>query len=195
MKVLSQDNLTKVFKVVKGWIDTAKSALTTEINKKANSADVYTKTQVNTELGKKANSADVYTKTETAQQISSYATTNKLITESQAKALVQQIVDGAPEAYDTLKELAMAIDNDDSAAAGIIQQIAALRTSLGQKVNSSTFMSELGKKANSADVYPKTQTYTRGEIDDKPDTKLNSSDITALTDAEIDTIAASALAS
>ena len=109
MKVLSQDNLTKVFKVVKGWIDTAKSALTTEINKKANSADVYTKT-------------------ETAQQISSYATTNKLITESQAKALVQQIVDGAPEAYDTLKELAMAIDNDDSAAAGIIQQIAALHT-------------------------------------------------------------------
>lgn len=43
-----------------------------------------------------------------------------------------RLIGQAPEALDTLEELARALDNDDSAAAGIIQQIAALRSELAQ---------------------------------------------------------------
>ena len=43
-----------------------------------------------------------------------------------------RLIGQAPAALDTLEELARALDNEDSAAAGVIQQITALRTELSQ---------------------------------------------------------------
>ena len=68
------------------------------------------------------------------QTISQYLTDNSYQTETQVTTAINnaigKVVGAAPEAYDTLVEIAKALDNNDSAAAGIVQQIAALRTDL-----------------------------------------------------------------
>ena len=53
-----------------------KSEVDTALSNKANAADVYTKSEVDTALSNKANVADVYTKTEINNTLSSYQTKN-----------------------------------------------------------------------------------------------------------------------
>jgi len=74
--------------------------LETEINKKAN------KTYVDTELNKKYNKDEVFNKQEVLQKI-------------------QDIIGAAPEALDTLEELARALDNDPNFATNIINLLSA----------------------------------------------------------------------
>jgi len=61
--------------------------------------------------------------------------------------LISGLVNGAPQALDTLNELSAALGNDANFAATITQQLA--------------------NKANSADVYTKSQTYNKDEVDAK----------------------------
>ena len=61
--------------------------------------------------------------------------------------LISGLINGAPQALDTLKELSAALGNDANFAATITNQLA--------------------NKANSADVYTKSQTYSKGEVDAK----------------------------
>lgn len=79
---------------------------------------------------------------QTASEVESIASTK-------AAEKVAEIVDGAPEDFDTLKEIAQALSDNDDAVASIV--------------------TTLGTKANSADVYTKTEienTYaTKSEIE------------------------------
>jgi len=59
--------------------------------------------------------------------------------------LISGLVNGAPQALDTLNELSAALGNDANFAATITQQLA--------------------NKANSSDVYTKSQTYSKSEVD------------------------------
>ena len=52
-------------------------------------------------------------------------------TQSYVNTQISNIVNNAPEAFDTLKEIADVIDNDQSVSGGIIQQIAAIKAGLG----------------------------------------------------------------
>lgn len=52
-------------------------------------------------------------------------------TQSYVNTQINNIVNNAPEAFDTLKEIADAIDNNQSVSGGIIQQIAAIKSGLG----------------------------------------------------------------
>lgn len=125
---------------------------------KANAADVYTQGQVDGLLSAKADSSTVYTKSQTDSAISTK---------------VAEIVDAAPEALNTLNELAAALGNDPNFAATISAQI-------GSKANSSdvytttqtnqAISSAIASKANSADV------YTKSAIDTALSAKANTSD-------------------
>ena len=65
---------------------------------------------------------------------------------------ITRVIGQAPEALDTLEELARALDNDDSAAAGVIQKITALHT-------------ELSLTRATVDTLANAEPYTSDDID------------------------------
>lgn len=98
----------------KGLIsDTEKAQIatnTTNISKKANSADVYTKSQVDTALSSKANSADVYTKTQMDTSLSAKANASSVYTKTQIDTSLASKMDASKisvlttAAYEALPE-------------------------------------------------------------------------------------------
>ena len=92
--------------------------------------DYYTKSEIDTKLSSKAN------KTTT---LSGYGITDAY-TKTQVDKKVSDLVNSAPETLDTLNELANALGNDSNFATTIATQI--------------------GNKANSSDVYNKSETDT-----------------------------------
>lgn len=59
-----------------------KSQVDTKVDAKANSADVYTKAEVDTKVGAKANSSDVYTKAEVDTKLGAKANSSDVYTKS-----------------------------------------------------------------------------------------------------------------
>lgn len=68
-------------------------------------------------------------------KVSELENDSKFQTEAQVNARIESLLDGAPEAFDTLKEIAAVLNEDEGATASILTTIAS--------------------KANSADVYTK----------------------------------------
>lgn len=158
----------------------SQNAVTSALSTKANSADVYTKTESNTTFLSKNEASSTYLTQSSAQ--TTYATQSSVnsisnsITNinnsidainqeiglgntgdtSSSNPIIRQddltdyatktyvgdeisaLVNGAPETLDTLKELADALGNNENSV--------------------TTITTELGKKANSTDVYTKTET-------------------------------------
>lgn len=98
------------------------------------------------------------TKLSELQNDSNYQTENEVNTIVSDK--IKEIVGDAPEAYDTLKEIADALSDNDNAVSAIVNT--------------------LSEKANSEDVYTKT------EINNKIDDIEN--DFVALTNEEIEDV-------
>lgn len=84
--------------------------------------------------------------------------TDKVALKTDVQSAISDLVGGAPEALDTLNEIATALGNDANLSA--------------------TLTTEIGKKANSADVYTKTTADS---------TFVKSANLGALTTAEINT--------
>ena len=134
--------------------ETTVPGLEAEITKKANSADVYTKTEVNNitgtvEEGKtivqmiaEAKTAATYDDEEVRGLISDNAdaiailngdaetegsvlNTAKVEAESAAKAKVEELVGAAPEALDTLEEIAKWIAEDETGTTALVDRVAA----------------------------------------------------------------------
>ena len=147
--------------------ETTIPGLNTEIGKKANAADVYTKTEVGTiaegktlvEMIADAKSEASYD--DTAIKASIKANTDALailnggadvagsviaIANAQAKAEVAAIVGAAPEAMDTLEEVANWIANDQSGAAAMAKDIAANKTAINAINNETTGILAVAKK-------------------------------------------------
>lgn len=165
----------------------SQNAVTSALSTKANSADVYTKTESNTTFLSKTDANSTYLTQSSAQNTyatqtdvnnisSSVTNINSSITNindsidainqeiglgntgdtSSSNPIIRQddltdyatktyvndgisaLVNGAPETLDTLKELADALGNNENSV--------------------TTITTELGKKANSVDVYTKTET-------------------------------------
>lgn len=178
IKYVGNSGLTTVFSITKGWDNTvlqnAKNYTDTEIGKlptysagtgisidangkisATGDADVdpsalpkASKTQIGAvKIGTgvdvdadgviSVSHPDVYTKTEADGKFQTEAQVNA-IAEQKAADKIAALVDGAPESLDTLKEIADTLNKDTEG--GVVNAI----------------MTEVGKKANSADVYTKT---------------------------------------
>ena len=130
-----------------------------EIAKKANSADVYTKTEVGTiaegktlvQMIEEAQSAATYDDTQIKADIKTNADAIALLNgdvntagsvKAEAKAAadiaIATVVDSAPEAMNTLKEVADWIANDESGAAAMAKSIAANATAIDAINNETT---------------------------------------------------------
>ena len=134
------------------------SKVSSAVASKANAADVYTQGQVDGLLSTKADASNVYTKTQTDNAISTK---------------VAEIVDAAPEALNTLNELAAALGNDPNFAATISAQIGAKANSSEVYTTTQTdqaISSAVASKANSSDV------YTKSAVDSALSAKANTSD-------------------
>ena len=82
--------------------------------------------QLKEDINNKANASDVYTKTETD---------NKIISK------VAEIVAGAPEDFDTLKEMSDWIASHENSAAEMNSEIQALKTGMVSKVDTTSIPS------------------------------------------------------
>ena len=147
--------------------ETTIPGLNIEIGKKANATDVYTKTEIGTiaegktlvEMIADAKSEASYD--DTAIKASIKANTDALailngdagtagsviaIANAQAKAEVAAIVGAAPEAMDTLEEVANWIANDQTGAAAMAADIAANKTAIEAINNETTGILAVAKK-------------------------------------------------
>ena len=136
-----KENLKKLMKYSKDTF-----ANKTEINEK-----FYTKEQIDTmlESGSGGTGGDYYTKSEIDTKLNSKANKTTTLsgygitdayTKTQVDKKVSDLVNSAPETLDTLNELASALGDDPNFATTIATQI--------------------GNKANSSDVYNKSETDT-----------------------------------
>lgn len=140
------------------------TTMTTSLAGKANSADVYTKSQVDGLIAdvnnlNANNLLGYYTKQETeayvADSLSDYYTgtvieaklsSNLTSAQTYINNRLSSLVGAAPSTLDTLEELASAFSTNASAITAI--------------------NSAITNKANSSDVYLKTQTYSKSEVND-----------------------------
>lgn len=145
--------------------------LNTEIGKKANSADVYTKSEINAITGTLEEGKSLVQMIEEAKSEASYDDTSiKALIKSNtdaitvlngdvnttgsvakiaadaAKAEVAIVVGAAPEAMDTLEEVALWIANDKSGAAAMANDIAANKTAIAAINNETTGILAVSKK-------------------------------------------------
>lgn len=145
--------------------------LNTEIGKKANSADVYTKSEINTITGTLEEGKSLVQMIEEAKSEASYDDTSiraliqsntdaitvlngdvnttgsvAKIAADAAKAEVAIVVGAAPEAMDTLEEVALWIANDKSGAAAMANDIAANKTAIAAINNETTGILAVSKK-------------------------------------------------
>ena len=131
--------------------DTTIPAINAEINKKANSADVYTKTEVGAiaegktliqmieDAQKAATYDDTAIKASIKQNADAIAILNgdsetagsvAKIAADAAKAEVAAVVDSAPEALNTLKEIATWISEDETATEALVSRVTANETAI-----------------------------------------------------------------
>lgn len=161
---------------------------------KADTDDVYSKTEVNTLLSGKADSDTVYSKTETDTLLADKADTSDLGDLAYLdSADYQTQVTNKPDFGGMLSytETAMTATRNYSTGALIavgdklyraITGIAnGANLTVGSNVVATTIEAELGTKANSADVYGKTEVYTKAETDTLLDGKLDTAPTTEMT--------------
>lgn len=145
--------------------------LNTEIGKKANSADVYTKSEINAITGTLKEGKNLVQMIEEAKSEASYDDTSiraliqsntdaiavlnggvnttgsvAKIAADAAKAEVAIVVGAAPEAMNTLEEVALWIANDKSGAAAMANDIAANKTAIAAINNETTGILAVSKK-------------------------------------------------
>lgn len=126
----------------------ALATLSSNVDLKANAADVYTQTQLDVSLGLKANSADVYTQSELDTALALKANQATTYTKAETDAAIAALVASAPDTLDTLNELAAALGDDPNFATTIAAQI-------GAKQDPATTLSGYGI----------TDAYTQAEVD------------------------------
>ena len=158
-------NITKNTNAIATLNDTTIPTINAEVAKKANSADVYTKSDVynKTEIGtietgktlvqmiEEAQSAATYDDTQIKADIKAntdalailngdVGTAGSIKAEAKAAAdtAVATVVNGAPEALDTLREVAEWIANDESGAAAMANKIAANEKAIADINNETT---------------------------------------------------------
>ena len=149
--------------------------LQSQINQKANTNDVYTKTAVDTLLGYKADKSTTYTKTEVDSSLASKANSadvygkNEVYTKSETDAAINAHTPDLSNYYTKSEtDTALSAKADEAttlAGYGITDAYTktAVDTALSAKADASTTYSKtevdsaLASKADSADVYTKTQ--------------------------------------
>ena len=143
--------------------ETTIPGLNTEIGKKANASDVYTKSEIGViaEGGTLVDMIESASYNDTEIKASIKANTDALailngdasttgsviaIANAQAKAEVATIVGAAPEAMDTLEEVANWIGSDTTGAAAMAADIAANKTAIAAINNETTGILAVAKK-------------------------------------------------
>lgn len=143
------------------------STLVGEINKKANSADVYSKTDADNLLANKANATDVYTKTEADNLLNAKADAFAVYTKEEANNLFGGAFHfrGEKASYDEL----VALENK---AIGDVYQVADKEYAWdGSK------WVELGFNIDLSEYAKKGESYTKAEADNLLNAKANAADV------------------
>lgn len=181
------------------------SALTEEVGKKANSADVYTKTEANGLLDKKANASDVYTKTEADGLLGAKANSADVYTKTEADNLLIVKADASAvytkeEANNLFggafhfrgeKKTYAELEALESKNTGDVYQVGDKEYAWdGEEWVELGFNIDLSDYAKKADHYTKTETdnllnakanaadvYSKDAADDLLDTKANASEV------------------
>ena len=123
------------------------SAIENAVAPKANAADVYTKEVVDNALATKQDKGDYALRSEipaVPTNVSDFTNDANYQTETDVNNAIKAVVGAAPEALDTLEEIAKKLKDGDDVVAALTATVSA--------------------KANSADVYTKTEIDTKGYL-------------------------------
>lgn len=195
---ISEGNLVITFNT-----DSGKEPISIPLTDIFNPANYYTKTEVDTELAKKANSTDVYTKTETDglidtvnQAIAQKADASDSYTKSEIDGALalkadadsvytkSEIDDMELTVSSSLNDLNTRILNNNGRLDGIDASITSINTkdseqdaAIALKANTADMTTALAAKANSADVYTKTETYSKTKADNLLSAKADANSV------------------
>lgn len=154
---------------IKTLNETTIPGINQEVGKKANSADVYTKTEIGTiaegktlvQMIEDAQTAATYDDTKVKADIKANADAIAIlngdaetagsvakVASDTAKAEVAAIVDSAPEAFDTLKEIATWIEGDKTATEALVARVTA-----NEKAVSETLPGAIAQTLTDAKAY------------------------------------------
>lgn len=123
------------------------SAIENAVAPKANAADVYTKEVVDNALATKQDKGDYALRSEipaVPTNVSDFTNDANYQTETDVNNAIKAVVGAAPEALDTLEEIAKKLKDGDDVVAALTATVSA--------------------KANSADVYTKTEIDNKGYL-------------------------------
>lgn len=158
------------------------TAISDAVDNKADLADVYTKSEVDSKIDN-LNAEDI--------DLQNYYTKDE--TDSAIEAGINSLIDGAPTALDTLKEIAATLENDYPKTTYLESQIREIRTDLDKKAantavsnletaitNNNTNITNL--TTNVENNYVKKSTlstdyYNKSTVDSKLSSKVNNSDL------------------
>ena len=156
-----------------------KIATERQLELKANSTDVYTKGEVDTALTGKANTGDVYTKGEVDTKLAGKANTNGSNSQSFTANAFNLQKDGASTTLYNYKDTNNRefVSFYDQTGGSLTYQFTANQ---GDKIATER---QLALKANSADVYTKSETYTKSEVENLIDEHVPELPDNVVTDA------------
>ena len=160
---------TTTLNSAKSYADTKKNEAITQAGKDADSKVNSAKNELNTAINKKANSVDVYKKSETY---------TKSETDSAINVAKDSINIGVSQTYETKANVESKVSTAKTEAVNTsksyadtkkAEAISTASTDATNKVNSAKneLNTAINKKANSVDVYKKSETYTKSETDSK----------------------------
>lgn len=161
--------------------------LQTQINQKANSADVYTKTAVDTLLGNKADASTTYTKTEVDTALGAKANSadvygkNEVYTKAETDAAINAHTPDLSNYYTKSQTDTLLNGKADKATTLAGYGI----TDAYTKTETDTLLSAKADTATTLSGYGITDAYTKTEVDTALSAKADSS--TVYTKSEVDT--------
>lgn len=196
--MINASNETPYWGTIAGTLSN-QTDLQTALNEKADSADVYTKTETDNLLNAKADANSVYTKTETDDLLAAKADTDDVYTKTEADNLLAEKAD-ADQVYTKSETDTLLSAKADASAVYTTNEVDTL---LSAKADSDDVYTKaeadalLSDKADADTVYTKTETdtllgakadvgdsYTKTEEDALLAVKANSADVYTKTQAD-----------
>ena len=170
----------KITEALKPYAKT--EAVNAELAKKANSADVYTKSEADGLLAGKANVGDSYTKAEADNLLAAKANASSVYTKGQVDGFLGEKADKTQLENYYVKSEVEGLVNPKADKSYVDEELAKLAKSGDSYLKSETYTkeevnglvspkadktyvdAELAKKANVGDSYLKSETYTQAEV-------------------------------
>lgn len=136
--LIDSESLQSVITATKAYIDKGDTALQTNVDNKVDKKEGYTLSKNDFTDVLKAKLDGIEAGAKLITKVSQLENDSKYQTDTQVNAAIQAVVAAAPEALDTLKELADALNNDPDFAGNITKKLTDVNTAITTETDART---------------------------------------------------------